>query len=343
MGMIPYKAQLDAVKAALRYHRGTLSCPTGTGKSYTMALLVNALQVRTLIVVPTCELKKQLQADFIKWFGSLKNITIENIDATALETRGNYDLLLLDEAHHAAAKTYQILNKKVWDGIYYKFFFTATAFRSNDEERLLMESVVGQVIYRLTYQEAIKAKYIVPVEAYFIESPKQNEIEGFTWAQVYSELVVNNPARNELLRRLLSSLAEANLSTLCLVKEIKHGENLLALSCHSHFVCGEDAESKKYISAFNSGKIKSLIGTTGVMGEGIDSRAAEYVIIAGLGKSKNVFMQQVGRAVRNYPGKETAKVIIIKDLSHKWTRSHFAAQKKILKDEFSCIPVLLTI
>ena len=42
---------------------------------------------------------------------------------------------------------------------------------------------------------------------------------------------------------------------------------------------------------FNMGEIKTLIGTTGVVGEGVDTRPTEYVIIAGLGKSKPAFMQ----------------------------------------------------
>ena len=89
-------------------------------------------------------------------------------------------------------------------------------------------------------------------------------------------------------------MARTNAPTLTLVKEINHGKALSVLS-DSPFSNGEDEESRKYIELFKEARIKTLIGTTGVLGEGVDTKPAEYVIIAGLGKSKNAFMQQVGR------------------------------------------------
>ncbi len=70
------------------------------------------------------------------------------------------------------------------------------------------------------------------------------------------------------------------------------------------------------------------------MGEGIDSRPCEFVVVAGLGKAKSAFMQQVGRAVRTFPLKETAKVFLFRDTSHKWCLKHFNEQVKILREEY---------
>lgn len=339
----PYPEQIASVEAARRLKRGIISAVTGSGKSLMMALLINRLQLKVLIVVPTLELKKQLREDFTQWFGSLDNITIENIASPKLEVKGDYNLLLIDEAHHAASKTYRTLNKKVWNSIYYKFFYTATAYRSNSEEQLLMESVTGQVIFSLDYKTAVAKGYVCPIDAYYFIIPTKTEVEGFTWAQVYRELVTENRSRNLIITDLLESLDHAGESTLCLVKEVQHGRDLVAKCDFAQFVCGVDDESKVHIKDFNKGKIKSLIGTTGVLSEGIDTKACSYVVIAGLGKSKNAFVQMCGRAIRKYPGKESAKVIIFLDKSHKFTKSHFAAQKKILRDEFGVVPVLLTL
>lgn len=331
-----YKAQMDAIKSARVERRGTISMPTGSGKSKVIDMLSQMFSNKVLVIVPSLEIKKQLRETIVN-----KNVTIENIDSKALKSATNYDVLVIDEAHHVAAKTYQKLNKTAWKGIYYRFFLTATPFRNNNDETLLFEAIAGNVIYQLTYKQAIAEKYIVPVEGYYYQLPKV-QTDAHTWSQVYSELVVNNQTRNELIAITLLRLNATQTPTLCLVKEVKHGQ-ILSEMTGLPFVSGQDEDSRQYIQDFNSGKIKALIGTTGVISEGIDTRPCEWVIIAGLGKAKSQFMQSVGRAVRTYPNKESAKVLIFKDPSHKWTLKHFNLQKKILRDEFDVTTVRLEI
>ncbi len=341
LGPKPYPDQLLAVEAAEHYRQGTISWPTGTGKSLIIALIAAKLGVKTLVVVPTTGIRDQLRDDLDKTFDDARYIDVYNIDSPKLKTATDYGCLIIDEAHHAAAKTYRKLNKTAWNKIYYRFFMTATPFRTDDEEKLLFESIAGNVIHRLTYKDAVARKYIVPIEAYYIEVPKQ-KTDAYTWAEVYKELVVNGETRNALITSVLLSLEDLDKSALCLVKEIAHGK-ILAMKSVSTFASGENEESKDYISMFNRNEIKGLIATTGVCGEGINTKPCEYVIIAGLGKSKSQIMQQIGRCARVYPGKESGKVIIIKDKSHKYTLRHFNAQMKILKEEYGVTPVKLNI
>ncbi len=332
-----YAWQNIAVEAAVLHGRGIISAPTGSGKSRVIQMISQKFNLRTLVVVPSLEIKRQLSEDL----KDLPNVVVENIDSKILTKIKNIDVLIIDEAHHVAAKTYQKLNKTAWVGIHYRFFMTATPFRNDTEETLLFEGIAGKVIYTLTYDEAISLNYIVPIEAYYIECPKQ-DTNAITYAQVYSELVANNDIRNDKIATLLSSLQSHGLATLCLVREVAHGKILSQLS-GVPFVSGEDEESRRYIGAFNAGRIKTLIGTTGILGEGVDTKPAEYIIIAGLGKAKSQFMQQVGRGVRCYPGKESAKIVIIKDKSHKFTLRHFKTQATILKDEYNANPTKLDI
>lgn len=334
----PYPWQLKAIEEIKQSSRGGIVAPTGSGKSLAMAMVIAHLKVKTLVVVPTVEIREQLKEDFTRLFGNLKNISVENIDSSSLNTCKDYDLLLIDECHRSAASTYQKLNKTAWKGIYYRFFFSATYFRNQDSEHLLFESIAGRPIFELSYKEAVKAGYIVPVEAYYVDVPKSN-VEGYTWREVYSELVVNNSVRNELIGKVLGLI---DASVLCLVKEIAHG-NILAEITALPFSNGQDEDTRVYIKEFSSGKLNKLIGTTGVLSEGVDTKPCEYVIYAGLGKAKSAFMQAIGRAVRRYEGKESAKVIIFRDLSHKWTKAHFNTQKKILFDAYGIKPLKLDI
>jgi len=341
----PYPEQLEIVDSAVKFHRGTISAVTGFGKSISMALLVNALQVRTLIVVPNLTLKKQLTESFINIFGKLDNITIENIDSSKLKKANNYDMLIIDEAHHSASKTYRLLNKTSWKNIYYRFFFTGTAFRSREEENILLESIAGQLIYSIDYHKAVEKGYIVPVEFYYYDTSSLSKVsrgqyEGLPWAKVYNTLVVNNNRLNDTVASIVQSLSSNGISTLVLVKEIKHGEIISELA-RLQFANGESDDSEDIIRFFNEGKLKAIVGTTGVVGEGVDTKPSEFIIIAGLGKSKNQLIQQIGRGIRKFKGKESCKVIIFLNNDHKWLKSHFKEQCKIIRDIYGAEPVLL--
>lgn len=340
----PYPEQENAAAACQTANRGIVVAPTGLGKTIIAALIISKLQVRTLVVVPSLELKRQLTEFLSSAFGKThvgglgSTIAVENVDALDVKQPINYDCVILDEYHHSGAKTYRELNAKTWQNVYFKFGLTATAFRSQEHEKILFESILSKVIFKIDYHVAVKKGYIVPMEAYCYEISKKNT-EAYTWAQVYKELVVENQERNDLIANLLNLCNQQKASTLCLVKEIKHGEILSALT-GIPFANGIDKESKNLIKEFNKGG-SCLIGTTGVLGEGIDTKPAEYVIIAGLGKSKNAFMQQVGRGFRKYGQKESCKIIIFLDRSHKFTLRHYREQVKILKEEYGAEPIIL--
>ncbi len=337
----PYPSQLSAVTAAVNSHQGIITMPTGSGKSLVIALIAARLNVKTLVVVPSVEIKLQLTASLLDALGPGHKVLVENIDSKKLLKITDIDCLIIDEAHHSAAKTYRNLNKTAWKGIYYRFFLTATPFRNDTEETLLFESIAGKVIYQLSYKDAVKAGHIVPIEAYYIEVPKQ-ETDAYTWAEVYKELVVDNTIRNTIICNLLTKLHTASISALCLTKEVRHGK-ILSDILGLPFVSGEDDDSRKYIGRFNKARIKVLIATTGILGEGVDSKPAEYVVIAGLGKAKSALMQQIGRVLRTYPGKETGKVILIKDRSHRFCARHFNEQCKILLTEYGIKPIKLDV
>jgi len=345
--LTPRPEQNDAANSVRLHNRGIIVMPTGCGKSLVAILMVGNISLPTLIVVPNLGLKQQLTESFIQAYGrenvgnlkENKHIAIDNIDALPLDSKiySKYKALILDEYHHSAAKTYQKLNKRAWQGIYYRYGLTATPFRTNTEDRLLLESIISGVIYRLSHKEAVAKGYIVPVEAYYIELPRQRT-RGQRWAAVYNELVVNNEFRNDRIADILRKLS--NFSTLCLVKEIEHG-NILSYKSQVDFANGEESNATYLVDRFNAQIIKPLIGTVGVLGEGVDTRPCEYVIVAGLGKARGAFMQWVGRGSRLYPDKTSCKVILFKDSSHKWMLNHFKEQCKILREEYGIEAVQL--
>lgn len=340
--MQPRDYQLKVAELAKIHPRAGFEMVTGAGKTFAMALVMQALQLRTLVVVPTLQLKNQLAEVFSDLFGSTKGFAVHNIDSPELQKCTNYDVLILDECHRSASTTYRTLNKGAWRNIYHRYFFSGTFFRSQYEESLLLEGIAGAPCYKFGYHEAVKAGAIVPIESYHYVLPKQKVVgDRNSYQAVYSELVVNNKHRNLLIASLLGRAHQSGVSSLCLVKEIKHGQLLSDLTFFP-FANGQDGQSESLIKAFNSGEVKTLIATTGVCAEGVDTKLAEYLFLAGGGKAKVQFMQMVGRVLRPCEGKETGKIVLIKDPSHKWMLNHFNACLDHLKKEYGVKSTQLT-
>lgn len=342
----PYKEQIEAADTCIEKRRGIVCAPTGVGKSLIIALIIDKLKVPTLVVTPSVELKRQISETLSECFGHDKvghgkPILVENVQALDPTKKvTDYHAVIIDEFHHSAAATYQELNKKAWQNVYYRFGLTATPFRTSNNEEILLKAILSDVIYKIYYDQAVESNYIVPVDAYYIDVPiTPGAGRIYNWAEAYSKLVTNNEPRNKIIAQLLNKLSD--VSTLCLVKEIKHGENILTFIKNIPYAKGENDDNKTILKNFNSEKKKVLLGTTGIIGEGVDTKPAEFVVIAGLGKSKGQFMQQVGRVLRRYPGKETGKVIIFNDESHKWTKAHFKEQVKTLEEEYGVTPIRL--
>lgn len=341
----PYQEQKEAAEIALKEKRGIITAPTGMGKSLIAALIIEKVKVNTLVVVPTLALKEQVTATLQSVFGAQivgkegSPIFVENVDALKTKKQINYDCVIIDEFHHSGAKTYRKLNKLAWGSVYYKFGLTATPFRSKEEENILLESVLSKVIYKIEYSTAVKKNYISPIEAYYFDLPKLElpDDRNFTYQQLYDILIINRKDKNEVISEFLKNMKAANTSTLCLVKQIEHG-NVLSEMTGIPFASGIEDNSYQYLQKFNRKEIPVLIGTHGVLGEGVDTKPCEFVFIAIPIKSQNLFMQCVGRALRAYPGKESGKVVIFREPSHKWFKEAFRTQCKILKQEYGVAP-----
>jgi superfamily II DNA or RNA helicase len=152
--------QQDALHIWLQTRNGVLVLPTGAGKTVIGIKAISALNVPTLIVVPTLELVKQWTHELEDKFGIeigtysgeghiLKPITVATYDTAYLraEELGNRFLFLLfDEVHHLPSPGYANIAEMFIAP--YRLGLTATYEREdgchNDLERL-----VGGKVYEI--------------------------------------------------------------------------------------------------------------------------------------------------------------------------------------------------
>ena len=116
-----YQKEICAkVNGAFEVHRSVMvQMPTGTGKTMVLAELVKRLMMKDeglkiLIVAHRRELIEQIKATIKRMKMDSRNITVESIqtisrriDALDFIT----SLVVIDEAHHALAKTYKMMWK----------------------------------------------------------------------------------------------------------------------------------------------------------------------------------------------------------------------------------------
>lgn len=348
----PYEFQTEAASRALLNVRGIIQSPTGTGKSAIMALIIAQVRVRTLVVVPSLELRNQAILGLKMAFGEGYVGKVDDNTLIMVEHVQGLDpkkvipevgCVIIDEFHHAASKSYQQLNKYAWNDIYYRIGLTATPFRRNEDENILLQGILADIIYIHSYSKAIKGKHILPIEGCYYSLPKI-PIRGRKdhWGSVYSELIVNREDRNNLICNISDALiaCTSENNVLILVLTINHGELLQALfkkkfNLEVPFANGVDKNSPTIIRDFSNGDVRLIIATN-IVGEGVDTRACNVVILAGgSGKSKSRLMQNAGRTCRKFNKQVAGIVISFKDPSHKWMLDHHKMFCTTFKDEYS--------
>ena len=353
--------QSEMVKLGLDNHRGVFESAVGTGKSLILSTLVYSLNTTSLIVVPSRGLVDQMYNELVRWFGSnkvglvetktvrssrkLKPIRVCTIQTLAALQKsndlegavGDIGAIFIDEIHHAGASSYLDLLPHI-DHVYYRFGFTGTFLR-NDGRVLDMWGFLSNVLYRYKAHQAISEGFLTPLEV------KVYNLAGKRSNKYQTEYDKNYCGNSELLRKVHEIVADAVLEdkqVLILVnKKDKAGkifhEYLNAYAVDNAYISGDNSKEtiSQTIRDFNDKKIQVLIGSS-VIGEGIDVRSTDHLIMCQGGKSEIVMVQAIGRAVRLYEGKHIAYVHDFNFHNTRYMQKHLQQRVDIYKRNFEC-------
>ena len=324
--------QQEALDKTLELPRGTLAVATGGGKTRICEEIILSHNVPTLLITPNLSINDQTQRIFISSFGKKfvgdaakpKDITVANYQALANKDQEFFDrfqMIICDECHHSSASTITGLNKDYFNHIYYRYFVSATPFRSDSAEDIALQAVIGEVVYEYSALQAIEDGYLTK-PYFFIYEYEHDDNKYQSYHDEYEQEVVNNKDRNEFIKDIHDQIRTTeNTQIIILVERIDHGQNLHDLIPDSTWINGETKNNFNVIADFNVGKISTLI-STGVLGEGIDLPNAEMLIIAGSGKSKVQTIQKIGRVLRLADGKTKAIIVDFMDTDTKWLKKH---------------------
>ena len=347
--------QKIAVKKMLSEDTGTLCAPTGSGKTVMGLYIIAQRKQPTLIVVHTKELLHQW-IDRIEQFlninknqigqignGNLdenKNITVALIQTLKKyqEIIDQYSYLMIDECHRAPSKTHTDIASQ-FKGRYITGL-SATPYR-NDKLDKVIEWYCGPILHKISAGELIKKGHIIGIKSIIRRTNFNSQLENP--ADEYPKLLQEISFDKERNQMIVNDIIEVvgNKET-CLVLSDRKAhcqelKDLLSLSLKSGYgieiLTGDTpiAPRKKIVENVNNGKIKILIATGQLIGEGFDCKNLSSLFLTMPIKFSGRIIQYIGRVLRPKKGKDKALVYDYFDQNIRCLYSGFKNRQKEYK------------
>jgi hypothetical protein len=316
----PY--QEEAVDASTKNFRGIINLATGLGKSKSAIALIRKLKRKTLVVCPSKSIAYQFHKELVECFGAKKvgfvgdgrykpsevTVGIAASVSNRIDDIKTLDLgvIIFDETHHTPANTFYAIADGL-GSIGRMYGLTATAYRSDGKD-LFIHAACGDIIVQRDVAWGVSNGWLA--QPYFIT--RSVKTEGYDFKddklKAYKTHVLNNKTMNDRIIADAKAFIKANKNILILVDQIEHGD-LISSGLGISFANGRDKGSETLIDDFNAGKIRGLVATDGLVGEGVDTRDVEVLLLANFTVSKSSVLQAVGRGLRKTPTKD--KCIIL--------------------------------
>ena len=324
----------ERIEKALRLHRSVMAqMPTGTGKTYLLTAVIDSFvsnypMEKVWIVAHRRELVSQIDETvrkFHSYYASNTSSLLSSVKAMSIQwLMRHYDeieeepgMIVIDEAHHALAKTY----KEMWERFPNAKFLglTATPCRLNGKgftdlfDILVQSWSVPEFISkgRLATYDFVSIKSD-GVTQRLIDSLQKRGADGDYQNKEMDMLLNKKPS----IERLYQSLEEFGKDRKGIVYaiNISHAQKITKLY-QEHGVKAIAIDSKtpaterqQDIEAFKKGDIQVLVNVD-IFSEGFDCPDVEFVQLARPTLSLAKYLQMVGRGLRVAKGKKNCLII----------------------------------
>ncbi|EDO14949.1 hypothetical protein Kpol_365p4 [Vanderwaltozyma polyspora DSM 70294] len=329
-----------------------VSMATGGGKTVIFSNLINQLKhrhiasqttdskFRSLILVHRKELALQA-ADVIKTFGDDDaNVQIEmgkfKCDVESSDviiasvqslirrldkySADDINLIIIDEAHHAAAKTYinilKHFNTDVPETKIPVVGFSATFERADNKS---LSCAIDEIVYHRGIVEMIDENWLCEGKFTTVDIKLElNDVESVGSDFKINQLskVMNTDEINQvILKTYQAKKLENNLkSTLLFAVDVDHVIALCDLfnknGVNAEYVLGStnDVKRDETIKDFKNGKIEVLVNC-GIFTEGTDIPSIDCILLGRPTKSRSLLIQMIGRGLRLHHSKSHCHII----------------------------------
>ena len=324
----------ERIEKALRLHRSVMAqMPTGTGKTYLLTAVIDSFvsnnpMEKVWIVAHRRELVSQIDGTvrkFHSYSSSKTSSLLSSVKAMSIQwLMRHYDeieeepgMIVIDEAHHALAKTY----KEMWERFPKAKFLglTATPCRLNGKgftdlfDVLVQSWNVPEFISkgRLATYDFVSIKSD-GVTQRLIDSLQKRGADG-DYQNKEMDMLLNKKPSIERLYRSLEEYGKDRKGIVYAIN-INHAQKVTKLY-QEHGVKAIAIDSKtpaterqQDIEAFKKGDIQVLVNVD-IFSEGFDCPDVEFVQLARPTLSLAKYLQMVGRGLRVAKGKKNCVII----------------------------------
>lgn len=333
--LFDYQEDMKArIEKALCLHRSVMAqMPTGTGKTYLLTAVIDSFvranpKAKVWIVAHRRELVSQIDETVRKFhsysssntsslLSSVKAVSIQWLSKHYDEIEEKTGMIVIDEAHHALAKTY----KEMWERFPKAKFLglTATPCRLNGKgftdlfDVLVQSWGVPEFISkgRLATYDFVSIKSD-GVTQRLIDSLQKRGADG-DYQNKEMDMLLNKKPSIERLYRSLEEYGKdrkgivyaINISHAQKITKLyqEHGVKAIAIDSKT-----PAAERQQDIEAFKKGDIQVLVNVD-IFSEGFDCPDVEFVQLARPTLSLAKYLQMVGRGLRVAKGKKNCVII----------------------------------
>lgn len=326
--------------------RALLISATGTGKTYASAFAMRELGFkRVLFLVHRATLATQAKNSYQRVFGNAVSMglvgagyhqygkdyvfaTVETLNKDAHLQKykpDEFDCIILDEAHHSSANTYQKVMQYFRPRLFLGMTATPDKRTDNDANDNIYEIFHYQIAYEIRLQQAMEEDLLCPFHYFGITDLS---VVRDTKAKNISEEEFNKLICDERVKHIIEQSEYYGYSgdrvkglIFCSRKqECKElSKKFNDLGYRTVALSGEDSEEVRQ-NAFErlameegeqTDKTKPLdyIFSVDILNEGVDIVEVNQVIMLRPTQSPIVFIQQLGRGLRKANGKEYVVIL----------------------------------
>lgn len=289
----------------------------GFGKTIAALAIAHKLQEKTLVICTNVDIRRMWEDEIEKWFGFKpsvigsgkrdydKPITVANIQTVrkmGLELASEFGLLVVDEAHHCVAATFDFLVMQ--SKAKYKLGLTGTLWRK-DGLHVCFTNYFGKKIYQPVERNTLNP--VIHRHNTHLEIPGTSSVP---WALRVNELY-ENPEYRDKLKRLANAYALLGHKVLVVTDRTELINWLVEDNQVPSFVITGEVDDRKAIQKMvaecEGGCI--LAATQSIFAEGISLNQLSCVILGAPTNNKSLVEQIVGRIQRIEEGKLSPVVV----------------------------------
>ena len=331
----PNSMQRKALRELRRYRdtgvkKALIISATGSGKTYLAAFDArNFGAKRLLYIVHRESILKDAKETFVKIFGAERTYGFYTGNENSLEAdfifatsnmlgkhldsfkKDEFDYIIYDEVHHVVAET----GKKIFEYFKPEFILGLTATPERMDNQDIFNLFDQNVPFELRLRDAINNDLVVPFHYYGIRdqlvdysSKDKMTIAKNIAEQNNIEFIKSQIEKYRKPGEKLKCIAFCtNIQSCRLMAEELYEEGYHTISLTGINDTGTRIKAFKDLQDENN--LLEIICTVDILNEGVDIPQVNMVLFLRPTESQTIFIQQLGRGLRKYPGKDYVTVL----------------------------------